>query len=89
MDNLTTDARMRSHIIITLIVLWAISEHYGGGFTLATLTLGMVNVYTVIPNWALFLVLGIGLVQLHNHRAAVLGPIREWMGWVLVGESEE
>jgi hypothetical protein len=85
MDNLTTSQRMRSHIIITLIVLWAISERYGAGFSLVNLGLA----WAVIPNWAIFLVLGIGIIAAQRHRAAVLGPIRAWLGWVLVGEEEQ
>jgi len=89
MDNLTTEQRMRAHVIITLIVLWAISEHYGAGFSIATLTLGALNIQSVVPNWVIFLALGLGIFWLRRHRDAVLGPIESWMRWVLLGEGEQ
>lgn len=85
MDHLTTDQRMRAHLIITLIVLWAISQRYGSGFSLVNLGLAWV----VVPNWALFIALGVGIVLAQRHAATVLGPIAEWMRWVLVGEGGE
>lgn len=80
----STSQRMRSHIIISLIVLWAISEHYGVGFSVVTLG----PIQLVVPNWAAFLVLGLGIVALQRYRDAVIGPVTAWMRWVLVGEEE-
>lgn len=84
MDEYTTETRMRAHIIITLIVLWAISEHYGAGFSITAL--GPVQV--VIPNWLTFLALGVVVMLLRRYREQVLGPFEGWMRWVLVGEEE-
>lgn len=84
MDEYTTQRRMRSHIVITLCVLWAISMHYGSGFGIVTLG----PVQLVVPNWAAFVALGIGIVGLRRYRDQVLPPVVAWMGWVLTGEEE-
>lgn len=85
MDNLTTERRMRAHIVITLTVLWAISQHYGAGFSL--ISLGVLQV--VVPNWAVFLALGAGIFWLRRHRDRVLAPVEGWVRWWLVGEEEQ
>lgn len=85
----STDQRMRAHIIITLIVLAVVFQKLGAGFFITTLALGVVRVQAVVPSWAVFVALGVSIVLLRRYRAAVLGPIAEWMRWVLVGERDE
>jgi len=85
MEKYSTEQRTRAHVVISLIVLWAISQHYGSGFSVVTLG----PVQLVLPNWALFLALGVGIVALQRYRDQVLEPIEAWMRWVLVGEEEQ
>jgi len=78
----------RSSIIITLFVLWLLSERLGSGFSMATLTLGALSFQTIVPNWAAWLGLGVGILWVQRHRD-LLAPVEEWIHAVLVGEEDK